>query len=242
MDLYVRAGRRQLSANHADVIRLSELLNALPLHGQSKRDVNFRNPDGIEMILGNFLGVDPEQRQVGLGRNNRLQKQVWDDFIDRLPALRQTAEAIERFATRGMQELDSEEPLGEQDTFREGALLTRLHRVRERNPAVVEKKKAQVLAQLGRLKCEACDFDFQEVYGDLGRGFAECHHRLPLAESAFVRATRLNDLAIVCANCHRMLHRACTPMTVELLRDLLSTRRNASETPAGTSYAIANLS
>src|SRR4051812_13283878 len=98
MDLYVRAGRRQLSANHADVIRLSELLKALPLHEQSKRDVNFRNPDGIEMILGNFLGVDPAQQHVGLGRNNRLQKQVWDDFIDRLPALRQTAEAIERFA------------------------------------------------------------------------------------------------------------------------------------------------
>src|SRR4051812_42170013 len=106
MDLYVRAGRKQLSANHADVIRLSQLLNALPLHTQSKRDVNFRNPPGIEMILGNFLGVDPGQTQSGLGRNNHLQQEVWDDFIDRLPALRQTAAAIERFAANAISSSD----------------------------------------------------------------------------------------------------------------------------------------
>ena len=57
------------------------------------------------------------------------------------------------------------------------------------------------------LKCEVCDFDFRATYGDLGEGFAECHHVLPLAELAPGTKTKLRDLAILCANCHRMAHR-----------------------------------
>lgn len=242
MDLYFRAGRKQLPASHADVIRLSQLLNALPIHAQSHRDENFRNPTGIEMILGNFLGIDPTHAQSGLGRNNHLQQKVWDDFVTRVPALRQTAEAIERCIGHDLNMPNADGLQSEEDSFPEGALLARLHRTRERSRAIVEKKKSQVLAKHGRLACEACGFDFYEVYGELGLGFAECHHTLPLAEAVSVRATRLSDLAIVCANCHRMLHRACTPMTVEVLQELLSKKHTVSDISADTSYATANLS
>jgi 5-methylcytosine-specific restriction protein A len=55
----------------------------------------------------------------------------------------------------------------------------------------------------------------------LGRGFAECHHLVPLAEVAFHRNTRLTDLAIVCANCHRMLHRGRPVLTLDTLKGLI---------------------
>jgi predicted HNH restriction endonuclease len=62
------------------------------------------------------------------------------------------------------------------------------------------------------------------VYGVLGEGFAECHHRVPLAELQEGHPVRLSDLAIVCANCHRMLHRR--PLhTVEELREIVLIRR-----------------
>lgn len=68
----------------------------------------------------------------------------------------------------------------------------------------------------GRLECEVCGFDFATRYGDLGTGFIEAHHILPLA-AAGPATTRLADLALVCSNCHRMLHRAKPWMTPEEL-------------------------
>jgi hypothetical protein len=47
----------------------------------------------------------------------------------------------------------------------------------------------------------------EEIDGDLGDGFAECHHRLPFSQLKGATDTRLEDLAILCANCHRVLHR-----------------------------------
>jgi predicted HNH restriction endonuclease len=106
----------------------------------------------------------------------------------------------------------------------EGRTLLRLHRMRERNLRLVRRKKQSVLATAGRLGCEACSFDFAAIYGPLGDGFAECHHRTPLAALSGVTTTRLTDLAIVCANCHRMLHRR-PYHSVEQLREVVQGHR-----------------
>jgi hypothetical protein len=106
----------------------------------------------------------------------------------------------------------------------EGRVLLRLHKVKERKPALVRAKKQTVWAATGRLVCEVCDFDFAAVYGELGSGFAECHHNQPLAEAAAERLTTLADLAVVCANCHRMLHRRPWRAVGEL-RELVHSRR-----------------
>lgn len=81
------------------------------------------------------------------------------------------------------------------------------HLRRERNRAVIEAKKAQALAKYSRLRCEVCGFDFGAFYGELGDGFCEVHHKIPLAALDGKRVTTLADLAILCSNCHRVLHR-----------------------------------
>ena len=53
-----------------------------------------------------------------------------------------------------------------------------------------------------------CGFDFKDKYGELGEGFAECHHTIPVSELKDNQKTTLSDLSILCANCHRMIHRA----------------------------------
>ena len=219
LDLYFRAGRKQLPPAHPDVAGLSKLLNSLPIHAPLLRNPTFRNPEGISMVLGNFLGVDPEQAAVGLGRNNHLHEEVWAEFSAEPEVLRQVAQAIER---AGELLADPETQSGIPDeVFREGELLTRLHVAFERNRTAVERKKEHILASSGRLECEACGFDFAAVYGDGGRGFAECHHVLPLAKLPGLRETRLSDLAVVCANCHRMLHRLQPQYSVDDLRELI---------------------
>lgn len=104
----------------------------------------------------------------------------------------------------------------------EGRPLFRLHRLRERDPRIVRSKKRAIQAATGRLACEVCKFDFAAAYGSLGEGFAECHHRVPLAELTGATSTKMEDLAIVCANCHRMLHRRRLALSVEALRDLIA--------------------
>lgn len=114
-------------------------------------------------------------------------------------------------------------PDEEEEPEVEGRRLLRLHKFKERKPHLVRRKKRAVLRATGRLLCEVCGFDFAEIYGPLGDGFAECHHRTPLAELDGQVGTRLTDLAIVCANCHRMLHRRPVH-TMEQLRVILYER------------------
>lgn len=101
-------------------------------------------------------------------------------------------------------------------------MILRLHLSRERSRKLIQRKREQVQAQFGRLACEACDFEFADRYGDLGQGFIEVHHMKPVSTLAAGDKTRLEDLAVVCANCHRMLHRRKALLSVDELRGLIT--------------------
>lgn len=110
-----------------------------------------------------------------------------------------------------------------EEEFREGQRKLRIHHHIERNTKAIRQKKALVLAETGSLNCEACSFDFFQTYGEIGKGFAECHHRIPIHTLSEESVLTLDQLAIVCSNCHRMLH--CLPFpTVDQLRDSLDMR------------------
>ncbi|MFJ1975729.1 HNH endonuclease [Streptomyces albogriseolus] len=81
-----------------------------------------------------------------------------------------------------------------------------------------------VLRKGGSLACEACGFDFKEVYGERGAGYVECHHVLPLHEAGEGK-TKLSDLALICANCHRMIHHRAPWPTPAELRAAIEDRR-----------------
>ena len=92
----------------------------------------------------------------------------------------------------------------------EGELRLRMSAHRRREGALRAAKLADGLRRgKGSLKCEVpgCGFDFSQAYGALGSGYAHVHHLRPLAEYGGVAKTTLDDLAIICANCHAMVHR-----------------------------------
>lgn len=105
-------------------------------------------------------------------------------------------------------------------TAREGRVSYRRHRARERSPALRRLKKEEAVQANGKLACEVCTFDFVERYGAVGDGFIECHHKVPLAD-ADERETAIDDLALICANCHRMIHRSKPMLSIEELRERL---------------------
>jgi len=82
----------------------------------------------------------------------------------------------------------------------------RLEKVR--NPALVLEAKRLFKASHGILKCEVCDFDFEAAYGDRGKDYIEAHHTTPISEIEDITHFTVDDVRMVCSNCHRMLHRA----------------------------------
>lgn len=62
-----------------------------------------------------------------------------------------------------------------------------------------------------KIYCKACGFNFEDCYGEIGKNFIEIHHLKPIFEyenniEQSVQAA-LNNLAPVCSNCHRIIHR-----------------------------------
>jgi 5-methylcytosine-specific restriction protein A len=104
----------------------------------------------------------------------------------------------------------------------EGQLLTRMHRYRERNAAIVKRKKASYLKQHGHLCCEACGFDYQSHYCERGDSLIECHQAKPVSEPVTGEMTKLIDMVLLCANCHRMVHASRPWWTIEELRTAIS--------------------
>jgi hypothetical protein len=121
-----------------------------------------------------------------------------------------------REVSRGADVLPDLDILGTSGTEGRRRLVSHLRLERDRG--VVEAKKRTVLKANGNLACEVCMFDFVKHYGRLGEGFCEVHHRKMLSKTVGERVTNLKDLAVVCSNCHRMLHRGATLISIEKLR------------------------
>jgi 5-methylcytosine-specific restriction protein A len=105
-------------------------------------------------------------------------------------------------------------------TAPEGRQLNRLHRIRERDGALRRSKVKSVLKTIGRLDWEGCGFNFRDRYGDYAGDYIEVHHLTPLAELP-ARNTSLADFALVCANCHRMIHRCAEWLSLDDLKAIL---------------------
>lgn len=97
----------------------------------------------------------------------------------------------------------------------------KLHRRIERNPALAKEAK-----RIHGYVCQACGFDFGATYGDLGAEYIEAHHLQPLGEMPEGVPKEQDpkvDFAVLCANCHRMIHRKDAPKSVEDLASLIRT-------------------
>jgi predicted HNH restriction endonuclease len=107
----------------------------------------------------------------------------------------------------------------------EGDLRKRqiLHRHREGSLRLAKLQQVRGNDPRGRIVCQVpgCGFDFKAAYGEIGEGYAEVHHIVALAALEQATVTTLDDLAVVCANCHRMIHRggACRSLA-ELIHPL----------------------
>ena len=114
---------------------------------------------------------------------------------------------------------DADEP-GDLAPEEEGHKRERLHQRIEtqRNRRLSDKAK-----RFHGTRCRACNFSFEDKYGALGENYVEAHHLTPLSKLAFdgpVSVDPKRDFTVLCANCHRMIHKAGCP-TLEEFRATL---------------------
>jgi len=222
LDLYFDPERGPIGHKNERVIALSKLFNELPFQPINQGDETFRNPNGVSMKLSNFLALDPDYHGKGMESYSNLDKEVFLEFYKNKDKLRRVASSIRAVVTD--KELSHEVMLMEPEVpyeALEGEILFRLHKVRERDGKLTAKKKQSVLKATEKLECEVCQFDFFKAYGDLGKGFIECHHISPLHLLDATQKTTLDDLALVCANCHRMLHKSINMLSIEELKKIV---------------------
>ncbi|MCW5852919.1 MAG: HNH endonuclease [Anaerolineae bacterium] len=102
-------------------------------------------------------------------------------------------------------------------TYVEGAVRQITVDAYERNPDA----RRECISHYGA-RCSICGFDFEAVYGTIGRGFIHVHHLRQLSDMREMHEVDpIRDLRPVCPNCHAMLHRRNPPYSVEELQTFI---------------------
>lgn len=98
----------------------------------------------------------------------------------------------------------------------EGKLLTRIHTYKERDPKLAAMAKKHYKKENGgKLICSACKMDPVALYGPKGERCIEAHHKTPIEELQPDSVTKVSDLEMVCASCHRVIHSQKPCLTVD---------------------------
>ena len=108
----------------------------------------------------------------------------------------------------------------ELELYNEGALKTVSVNIYERN----RQARAKCINKHGSI-CSVCGMDFEEQYGDVGKGFIHVHHLKQLSDiGKEYQLDPINDLIPVCPNCHSMIHRRNPPFTIDELKIIIKNK------------------
>jgi len=142
---------------------------------------------------------------------------VRENFKDLIAYTIRTDQAKDINETNYDDEVDIEAVEGQ---IQEGRYLSK-----KRNRALVAKRK-----EIDEHKCQACSFKLKIN----GKYVIECHHLFPLKGEII---TRLDDLSCLCPTCHRIAHKRETPFSIEEIRKILETRKNANKSVQRMAYS-----
>jgi hypothetical protein len=185
----LNGGRAVLEFEHS----LKNSRDAFDSYFQATNREGWKGKDGHPAKLTGF-SVDVYQEFLGKDENYILS--IIKPYFDKFFKVNSTIFNDLIAEDNANSDLDS--------TVTEGGVRVRISKSIERSP-----KLRQQALNIHGCKCQVCDFDFELTYGKWGKGFAEVHHLIPLSElkGEKQKTDPKKDLAVLCSNCHRMIHR-----------------------------------
>ncbi|MBA7513012.1 hypothetical protein ES705_05021 [subsurface metagenome] len=180
------------NSRHPHIRRVCIVAKADPIDSTPKLpELDFKRPNrGATCRIQTIISMDTKK----VFKLSKIQNIIFGQFenidveMDRM---------IDHVLQEGFDDEEYEE--GEQKE------VMRKHKYYERSGTVISEAKRNAKTK-GRFFCEVCKFNFETNYDPIGQRFIECHHKTPIATGG-KRKTSVKNLAIVCSNCHRMLHR-----------------------------------
>ena len=225
LETYFALAGKNPSAKDPQIIALSQTLRTLPYHVEAARKPTFRNPDGAAFKVQNLKSRETGK---GLGNVSHMDRDIWAEFganpaeVTRLATLIRAGISDNHAAASAADEADDVE-------FNEGRLLTQNHMRRERSAslrsALLKKRQDEAM------RCDVCDEAHASLPPEIRTAAFEAHHIIPIA-AVGEGATRLSDVALLCATCHRLLHRL-----IAFKRSWVGLKEARALITGGTTYA-----
>jgi 5-methylcytosine-specific restriction protein A len=205
LDLIVESGMKAPSKTSDKVKELSTFLQAFAVHPLTARNAKFRDADGVYMKMHNLLSCDLRSGKKGL-KTSKMDRAVWAEFIDGGKSTQAEAKRIRANVT-ALKSLESLEEADDDEEVTEGSMSEKVHRRRDRarglRPKVLTRHRK---ANGGKLHCDCCSAKERKRLGAVAEAEFEAHHKVPLASDAGKTKTKVSDLVVLCANCHRLIH------------------------------------
>lgn len=219
LNLYFEFNREIPSASDPRIVELSGYLRHLPYHSVARRKETFRNIAGVNFKLQNIRNALTGR---GLSNISKMDRDISEEFGDRPDEVARLVKVIR--STVKLLETDDFELMDDfEEEFYEGKSVFVAHRKIERS----RKLRQSVLKSRGdhQLVCDICNFGRPYLDRSLQEAFFEVHHLIPLANLVEERATTVADISLLCASCHRGIHKLMsikkTNVTIEDAKNAL---------------------
>ncbi|MDP4281264.1 MAG: HNH endonuclease [Bacteroidota bacterium] len=179
----------------------------------------------LNLEIGRYAKRIAEHYEIGFTVRSNQKYKYWDLFFygwnegrffiwQLKPDL---IEALKETGLTGVQFIPEEIPETEMSDLYEGAKKTVIINAYERNL----RAKKRCLSHWGTT-CIICGFDFEKVYGKIGKGFIHVHHLIPISQiGKTYQINPILDLIPVCPNCHSMIHRQNPSMTIDEIKSMI---------------------
>lgn len=110
-----------------------------------------------------------------------------------------------------------QEKVSKTETYHEGRVKKIKVNLYERNT----KARKRCIEHYG-FNCFICQFNFEKVYGELGKNLIHVHHLTPLSERRDeYQLDPIKDLRPVCPNCHAVLHSRKPAYSIEDIKNAI---------------------
>lgn len=183
-----------------------------PAYEQSREHIRLIEDEGYELKTFPVIYSDANKDEDGIGPAKI------EGFIPELSKKILKRVGGKWYASDGELGNLLPEEVGDPERYIEGASKTVSVNTYERSADA----RDRCIAHHG-YNCSVCGFDFEQVYGAIGEKYIHVHHIIPLSE---IRKEYIldpvKDLIPVCANCHAIIHRTRPALTVDQLREHLS--------------------